>query len=417
MLFTSGSSYTSTGLSTARRTNQRRRIYTWVKWALVFAACSIFTFFLVCRVDVHARVYVREWLASKTPSTIEPLSNSCFANVSPTSAYYQGRARYAPSFVPGVPLWDAQTCYDFAGLVHGRHVPHNRANANQADEIFFHTYWSSNLTAITDKQLATWQSFVATQDANRTHLIVWIAPDDEATLVDSPQWQTAMAQSRSRLQYKTFDVNTMAGNTPLDRLVAQHPLTVKARHEDLLRLFALYHHGGVWFDLDTLFIRDLMPLLGEEWISQGSCYTSLEGNPFDGALLHFHKQSPYLCEMLASVADQFKVQDGPDRLRITDSASQQHLEPRTLQSDLYYRIFRRLLHHGIKPWLVVPWCFTDPSECRRSNSLPSAFAETDFNPRRLSQIFAYHWHQQWDATPGSIFRHIQTMNEETLLSL
>ncbi|KAF7723227.1 hypothetical protein EC973_002165 [Apophysomyces ossiformis] len=431
MLFLSSSNTTSSTLiSTALRPNQRRRIYTLAKWILIGAATILATFILVCRVDVHFRVYVREWVAPPVQLVIEPLSDGCFANLSLHNPYHQGRYRRVAHFVPGVPLWEDQTCYDFANLVRPPPSPSpspapssardgNKDQINddngQRKTIFFHTYWSRNLTVITDKQLATWQSFAATQNANQTHLMVWISPDDEATLLASSAWRTATKQFGSRLQHQTFDVSTLIQNTPLAAVV--EPIhNRRVGHEDLLKLLALYHYGGVWFDLDTLFVRDLSPLLSEEWISQGSCYTSLEGNPFDGALLHFHRGSPYVCEMLATVANELH----PSRSR-TEPTSESYwsasssLSKVKLGPTLYYRIYRRLLHHGIKPWLVVPWCFTDPSQCRKSNSLPNAFSESEFSERRLSQVFAYHWHQQWDAIPGSVFRYIQAKNENALL--
>ncbi|CAJ0769077.1 3039_t:CDS:2, partial [Entrophospora sp. SA101] len=44
----------------------------------------------------------------------------------------------------------------------------------------------------------------------------------------------------------------------------------------------------------------------------------------------------------------------------------------------------------------------------KCNSMPSAFEENDgFNKDRLLQTFAYHWHNQWEKKPGSLFRFLE----------
>ena len=178
--------------------------------------------------------------------------------------------------------------------------------------------------------------------------------------------------------------------------------------DDLLRMLVLYRHGGVWFDLDTMFVRDLAPLFEHEWIAQGSCSTGMFGNPFTGALFHFHKQSPYVCEILEGAADLFKARKQVENDGVVPPKRYLIKGPEIFGSKLYYRIYRRVLHHGIKPWSILPWCFTDPSQCRRSNSLPSLFSEVEFDQKRVDQTFAYHWRDHWSSIPGSIFKYLDT---------
>lgn len=45
-----------------------------------------------------------------------------------------------------------------------------------------------------------------------------------------------------------------------------NPLCCYAHQSDLVRLQALQHHGGVYLDIDTITLRDLEPLLGNEFV-------------------------------------------------------------------------------------------------------------------------------------------------------
>jgi hypothetical protein len=80
----------------------------------------------------------------------------------------------------------------------------------------------------------------------------------------------------------------------------------------------------------------------------------------------------------------------------------------TRGAELYHRIYRTLLRNGIKPWSTLPWCFTDPTQCKSSNSLPSPLEQADFSPLRLRQTFAVHFpapKKQSDS--GSIYKYLQ----------
>ena len=49
---------------------------------------------------------------------------------------------------------------------------------------------------------------------------------------------------------------------------------------DLIRLLAIYRYGGMWFDMDSLFVRDMAPLMEHEWLSQWDCFLP-NGFPFN----------------------------------------------------------------------------------------------------------------------------------------
>lgn len=77
----------------------------------------------------------------------------------------------------------------------------------------------------------------------------------------------------------------------------------------------------------------------------------------NGALMHFKRQSPYLCSLLSVMAASPLPKKGTT----------------AWGAHLYQRTLRRLLHAGVRPFEVLPWCLTDPRNCRVDKRVPDPF--------------------------------------------
>ena len=88
-------------------------------------------------------------------------------------------------------------------------------------------------------------------------------------------------------------------------------------------------------------------------LTQDKPYFSL-----NGALMHFRKHSPYLCEAFHIMATSPLPQ--PNTF--------------TWGSHLYAKLHRRLLSARQKPFSVLPWCFADPRNCRSDIRFPDPFS-------------------------------------------
>ncbi|CAO3684666.1 unnamed protein product [Rhizopus stolonifer] len=352
---------------------RERRMTSWLlKWATGLSTLGIFLFLTICRLEINAHVFFKNWISPLDQPAIEPLSK-CFENL-------QGNKTFTVNITPGLPVWEDNTCFDFAQLFQSSKHPFEGSQV-------FHTFWSSHLTSYFDeKPMATLRSFAATQSLNYT-LTVWIPTEDEERLVESEGW--GLAEKTQRIRYQIIHPDTLVRGTALEPYVKE----IWGR-TNLLRMLVLYQYGGVWFDLDTMFIRDMSPLFEHEWIAQGGC----RSDPFTGALFHFHRQSPFVCEILEGAGDLFKKNESGE-------------DPEIFGSKLYYRVYKRLLHHQIRPWSALSWCFTDPSRCGR-NSLPSMFVNIDLDKEKVGKAFAYHWRGRWNYMPGSIFKYLESMNKK-----
>lgn len=106
-------------------------------------------------------------------------------------------------------------------------------------------------------------------------------------------------------------------------------------------------------------------------------------------MMHFFENSPFLCEMMYAMAH-----DPAPRKGTTDWGS-----------NLYHKVWRRLVQNGITPFKILPYCFTDGYSCRLDNRLPDPFASRDYSwgtgrgaelRRKVGSVWAVHLHNQWD---------------------
>ncbi|KAL1922186.1 uncharacterized protein VTP21DRAFT_9725 [Calcarisporiella thermophila] len=316
----------------------------------------------------------------------QPLS-SCFSESGTSNTTMLPAATYV-DIAPGIRINDGWDCYDFAATLQmDPRMPRSK--------VIYHTYWRTDLRPFGDKQVATLRSFFATQDGNYSTLYLWTS---NADLASEPLIQQLASEFHSRFHVLHYSPEEVASGSPMEN--SSH-LQLQDRSAyldgDLVRLLVLYKYGGVWFDMDTLFVRDLAPLLHHEWLGQWDCYGPI-GFPMNGALMRFNRKSPYVCEMLSDMARS----PLPTRNSIDWGAR------------LYYRVYRRLIKNGVRPWSVLPWCFHDSMLCRADNSMPNAFVDAEFPTERLMQVFSYHWHNQWDKKPGSLFQFLTRYHDQLL---
>jgi hypothetical protein len=295
-------------------------------------------------------------------------------------------------------LKTGRDCYDFAGIVPS--APLQRPS----EATIFHSYWRDDLAKFEERQEWFLRSLFATQ-ASGSKVILWSNGD----LSTSPTIASWLKKRPDTFETRKVDFDQLAKGTALE---GSSLLTVKDKlawiDGDLVRLLVLWAYGGVWVDMDSLLTRDLSPLLEHEFVTQWDCYgmsrillsCNLNAdnhpdkpyNPFNGALLRFHKHSPYLCEAFHLMTSQHAPRPGS-----TDWGAL-----------LYLQLWRALVAGGIPPFRVLPWCFADARSCRLDNRLPDPFAPDETHgwwgdgavggvlDKSLKSIWVIHLHNQWE---------------------
>ncbi|KAI0000475.1 glycosyltransferase family 32 protein [Russula vinacea] len=345
--------------------------------------------YLTWEPHIEIAFYLRSWIRQE----IEPLTplRGCFKPEQVSPVYNVSERLYGPRVTDvhaGMPMRLGLDCYDFAGTI--RPLLSSSALAPDRPRANYHTYWRTDLAPFGERQEYTLKSFFATQNPH-SRLIMWSNGD----LSGNALLASYVARYPGAFELRVADVHALSRGTPLENSPLLSSRDEKAWLDgDLVRLLVVWRDGGVWVDMDTLLTRDLTPLLEHEFVTQWDCYDKIY-QALNGALMHFHQHSPYLCEAF--------------HLMTTSTP------PRSSSSDwgsiLYLRLWRRLVAEGIPPFKILPFCFSDGHACRLDNRLPDPFesdpsdghwtggltrADGGGLDRKLSKVFAVHLHNRWE---------------------
>ncbi|KAI0697492.1 glycosyltransferase family 32 protein [Cerioporus squamosus] len=377
---------------TARQLLRPRGILALLKVAVPFALFVIVIGLLYWEPHIEVAFYNRSWVKQEV-LTVGPLGD-CFSPRAVSPSYNVTDALYGPKHTEvhaGTSLQFGMDCYDFAGTI----LPLDRpapARSIPADQrVQYHTYWRTDLAGFDVRQEWMLKSFFATQDTARSRLVLWSNGD----LSQNAILQKWLGRYPDAFALRVVDYEELARGTELQGSELLRVTDAKAWIDgDLVRLLVIWAYGGVWIDMDSLLTRDLAPLLEHEFVTQWDCYDK-KYVPMNGALMHFRKHSPYLCE-----AFHIMTHSPPPRKGTTDWGA-----------TLYLKLRRRLIAGGIPPFKVLPFCFSDARSCRLDNRLPDPFAPDPYDGRwtmgysreegggldnALKKVFSVHLHNQWD---------------------
>ena len=122
----------------------------------------------------------------------------------------------------------------------------------------FHVYTEVR----TEKELECIKSYFATQNLDRTRLIIWSDYDVSN--------QENLQPYKNNIDFRIYDPIKESKGTilegKLDRILAKDDKYYL--QSDLLRLVALYKYGGIWIDMDIILLRDFKPILDQEYLYQ-----------------------------------------------------------------------------------------------------------------------------------------------------
>ena len=396
-----------------------RRSQIWLRWprprlCFKYLAPAIIVVlilsYLTWEPHIEISFYLRSWIRQE----IEPLTplRGCFKPDQASPLYNVTERLYGPKSTEiqaGIPMRFGLDCYDFAGTI--RPLPFSATPDKPRTN--YHTYWRTDLAPFSERQEYTLKSFFATQNPH-SRLIMWSNGD----LSTNALLASYVERYPEAFELRAADARELSKGTPLENSSLLSSNDEKAWLDgDLIRLLVMWRDGGVWVDMDTLLTRDLSPLLEHEFVTQWDCYGMLppvlrkkrdaDGSPdksylaLNGALMHFHQRSPYLCEAF--------------HLMATSTS------PRPSSTDwgsiLYLRLWRRLVAEGIPPFKILPFCFSDGRACRLDNRLPDPFEPDPSDGQwtngltrvegggldsKLMKVFAVHLHNQWEKSfpPG-----------------
>lgn len=326
---------------------------------------------------------------------VQPLAGCFNPDRTALTAYDAADALYGPKSLQlsvGKGMKVGMECYDFAATLPG---PGGEWLLHQegGKVLEYHTYWRADLLPFSKRQAATLKSWLATQPLANSRLTLW--SNDPDTLGASPWLEPILVEHSDVIRLRKVDISELSRgteleNSPKTELMWDRKAWVDG---DAVRLLALWNFGGVWFDMDTLLTRNMQPLAEQEFVTQWDCYDRSDLS-LNGAVMHFRKHSPYLCEAFHIMVN--TPDPRPNSI--------------TWGSKLYQLLHRNLVAGHVKPFTVLPWCFVDPRNCKPSNSFPDPFlpdpthweglpwkkgGERQFQ-QRLGQVWSIHLHNQYE---------------------
>jgi hypothetical protein len=251
----------------------------------------------------------------------------------------------------------------------------------------FHLYWRQQRGGwfgrprpFGRKQALPVKSFFATQDLSRCTLTIWSDADLSANA-----W---LRPFRDRIVFRTYRVEQEVRGTALEDRPDVYGAEDRRvwRDGDLFRILVLHNYGGVYIDTDVVLLRGLGPLLDREFIYQWEDFA----DQYNGAIMHAVRGSAFARELIAGVIELRPggFAWGRDNLR-------------------------RAVTRGCDV-TVWPCAFFDAEWQEQHVFSGFRRAATPIDP--YAGAFAWHWHNQWDASieDGSRFHLYETQIERRL---
>lgn len=248
------------------------------------------------------------------------------------------------------------------------------AGAIADEKIIAHSYWYGEFGR---KQAFCLKSFLATQDRERLELWLWL---DEAAGYDNYEANPWLQPLLPYIATRPYNPEKAIAGSPFERtkrvFCQQEWLPGRA---DAFRIWALSQYGGFYFDIDTVFLRDIGDLLsGDEFV------TAWERQRYaNNAFLYLRKNSFLTAEI------------------VKKAVKNRCFHPWFLFD--YENSYMRYLK-------VYPCCYFDPlwlgyAEGMSIRGFEGLFADKESAASGaecgtyqdfFKGSYAFHWHNQWD---------------------
>ena len=253
-------------------------------------------------------------------------------------------------------------------------------NNPRRDTLVYHCYWTGIANAL---HLLSIKSLLVSQSPPY-EIWVWMPPTD---LKANRAFVNSLTDAYC-VKFLPYSVRRETQSTPFKdchRVINGGRQAGAAAKSDGLRSLALAKYGGIYFDLDVLFLRDLRPLCNVDF-----CYQWSDRPWANTAVAHARRGSSNFSELLLRGR---KIQSlHPARL-LDFAATKDSFD------DLY--VFPSFLFDPL-------WITNDRNKrCKRNHTVfddffthKTAVTLVDF----CHASYAYHWHNRWERTiqPGTI---------------
>lgn len=253
----------------------------------------------------------------------------------------------------------------------------------------YHFFWGPQRPFGRKPALAL-KSCIVTQKMLAKRVNLWV------TDIDATKQSEEYKQIQSFVHLRYFHSSDLAVGTALEG--KKEWLEATDDHcwldGDLARLLILYRYGGIWVDCDTVLLRDLYPLVGQEFIYQWGT----ELDKLAGGVIRAFKGSKWVEEMLDELATH-----KPDPVTTTWG------------SDVWSPCWKP----GCE-MVVYPCAFFNTEWMIKGIDIGGGHHAMRVNKHSQDMwdgAFGWHWHNKWDYEPiekGSKWELLETLMNKRL---
>jgi len=258
-----------------------------------------------------------------------------------------------------------------------------------------------------DKELESIKSYIATQNLEKTKLIVWSDYDINH--------QENIQPFKDIVDLRVYNAEELAKDTPLANVEKYIKVQDDDRHwmaSGVMRFLVLYKFGGVYQDMDMILLRDFKPILNQNFAYQW------------GSSVDFAKERRWEADCHGPCAAMLGANEGEEYIEnCMEILLQTPVRPRTtcFDEDMMGPVYAKNPNAFTvfpSPFFNTEWLMSKVNRPFSQEVQKGWFEKNSASDNLFLESFAWHWHNSSNKNktvePGSKFDLLQKRNNQLL---
>ena len=270
------------------------------------------------------------------------------------------------------------------------------------EKVKFHVYTEVKI----DKELEAIKSYIATQNLDKTELIVWSDYDISN--------QENIQPYKDIVDFRVYSAEEEAKGTPLEGKTEYLKPADSSLHwmnSGIMRFLVVYKYGGIYYDMDMILLNDFKPILNQNFAYQWGGSTNFGRIPGQG-----EQKGPCAALIGAIKGDEY-IKNCMEQLIVTS------IRPGTtcFDEEMLAYVYRK----NPNCFTVFPTTFfntewlVSKTDSQLRKDMLDGFHKINISKDYLFlDAFAWHWHNSTNKhksiEPGSKFHQLQLITESKL---
>lgn len=270
-----------------------------------------------------------------------------------------------------------------------------------SEPVNFHIYTEIK----TDKELLCLESFLATQNLEKARLILWSDYDISNNRLLEPY--------KELIDLRVYNAEEEVKGTILEDCKEWIEASDSKHYmkSGVLRFLVTHKYGGIWADMDMVFLRDFKPILDQEWAYMWGSELDFYNFGPCAAMMNIHKNSSHSNLCMQEIANSKPV---------ADSTVLDHVLLAKVYTKKQFTVFPSAFFNT--EWQLNT-TYIDGIRHYNANGLGTQvesgwFEKNQFSDYLFEGAFAWHWHNSSKKNnrieEGSKFDILMKLTKKTL---